>query len=1304
MKKTGERSCFKMKIFALTLLSALINGSNGTRATDHPNYPSDAIHNGPSGLQNDYFPDPMSSRYDPSLEFPGIQDFPNSPDYSSFFYPNHNLLSDMSSVTALQNDSLASTLFQPHTLGSLHVQNRPFYRTIRNAADKSHDFLNRTTLISHIVNGIAIQSGLMDGKIKINDLVGELLNFGSVPVSSIAKFKPDAITKLTTALKGIQSSLSSNFKDQEEEALKWNELVETSKTIGDLNKLDGKDAYLGSLKKFNSSFDFDSIKRPGTLLQSMANRLGTIENLPESEKIDGYFHFQRLGAENAELITAVPAFNAGLKSLKGFRLEDGLTVIEPIEKMINLIKLRESLNWIDVTQSAAETKSNLQEIAKLSADSTTAIPDFTTITNLAKSRSLPSSNKKTFTVGFPNGLTGIKQLMTDVRDPWIGKITGIDRSLNGLTDGFQPLFKVNDKLSKLDHHLKSISSSKVIQSLSDMDMIQKVLTGIESKVSEQAEKVFNAITKCKEDHGTTSSVAKGNFKETQDIIKNIKKLRRTSQLTDLSVDDFKSEFDAFFKSLGFKDFKNKVESENQIPGVLKKLKDENGMNNIRESITKLKAKFDGLNVATLNAEADYILRNEQHFRPRTFDKEVELHKCLQKLESIADVAQGVSAVQKLRNLNSDDIADVESAVSSVSEVSKSLSDLSKLPDEMKKEAKEATNALNKLPDSLAKSKVIGQSVASLQYANKLKELEPQVAQLKTVGPSVDAEINKISSPKSRKEVEDQWGDHKTEMDSLEKSLASIKSFDSKLDVSKAKSLGDYSNPLKDLSTISDTKINPIEKSKALETLIAQPNLDPKTKEDLEESKKTLDHMAPLDLEFSSHKSQFQSAPAAFKAVHEFLAEFLSVEHSQVNGSEGGISMTVLIGGSGGGILLIACLAGLLFLFIVRRRAQKFIDNNRLIDEPTARAAHVKILNAMEGFTEDEKGVGYDKPTRGKHRYGDFKCNPKTRVHVEAVSDGIHANWVKTRKGKRFIATQAPIDDTQADFWHMVTEHSSEIIVNLCSDDEIKKGKCTQYYPPTMLDEKGKDKKKKLEFTFGPFTITAESVTKILDDTVCERVLKVEHKEKKTTRRVTHYQYLNWPDHSIPDDHVTSLALIDLVKDSKKPIIVHCSAGIGRTMSFIGLQFVYEEVLHNMTVSMFDTMVYMRDSRWGGIQTSVQSVWILLGVFLRLMRKYKLSRKPYDEDVKIMLKHKKNTTANKAEGNNRAYKGMAMELGKQALDEQIAKAQADKAAKEQAALAQGTTTTDASRTSGGTDSASEVSSSTSHVVIEMGESN
>ncbi|ULT98016.1 hypothetical protein L3Y34_005683 [Caenorhabditis briggsae] len=148
-----------MKILALTLLSALINGSYGTRATDHPNYPSYVIHNGPSGTQNDYFPDSMSSRYDPSPPFPGIQDFPNSPpDYSSFFYPNHHLLSDMSSVTALQNDSLASIHFQPRPLGSLHGQNRPSYRTIRNAADKSHEFLNRTTLISHIANREDAQS------------------------------------------------------------------------------------------------------------------------------------------------------------------------------------------------------------------------------------------------------------------------------------------------------------------------------------------------------------------------------------------------------------------------------------------------------------------------------------------------------------------------------------------------------------------------------------------------------------------------------------------------------------------------------------------------------------------------------------------------------------------------------------------------------------------------------------------------------------------------------------------------------------------------------------------------------------------------------------------------------------------------------------------------------------------------------------------------------------------------------------------------------------------------------------------
>ncbi|UMM31095.1 hypothetical protein L5515_012712 [Caenorhabditis briggsae] len=208
---------------------------------------------------------------------------------------------------------------------------------------------------------------------------------------------------------------------------------------------------------------------------------------------------------------------------------------------------------------------------------------------------------------------------------------------------------------------------------------------------------------------------------------------------------------------------------------------------------------------------------------------------MENVKCAEEVAQATSAIQKLRELKDDGFEALESAILAISSVSEDLSNLDSFTADMKKNPDVTTTNLNEFPNSAAQSEVVAQSAVSLRLARDLKEMDSEIAHLKNVD------------------------------------------YTSNLDVSKAKTLEQFSSPLKKLGSIPDDKINLVEKSKALEFLVSQPQIDPTVKTELEKAKQSLDKLASFDLGFAVHQSEFQKAPSAFKALHDFLVGFLKIK-------------------------------------------------------------------------------------------------------------------------------------------------------------------------------------------------------------------------------------------------------------------------------------------------------------------------------------------------------------------------------------------------------------------------------------------
>ncbi|GAM20689.1 hypothetical protein SAMD00019534_038640, partial [Acytostelium subglobosum LB1] len=157
------------------------------------------------------------------------------------------------------------------------------------------------------------------------------------------------------------------------------------------------------------------------------------------------------------------------------------------------------------------------------------------------------------------------------------------------------------------------------------------------------------------------------------------------------------------------------------------------------------------------------------------------------------------------------------------------------------------------------------------------------------------------------------------------------------------------------------------------------------------------------------------------------------------------------------------------------------------------------------------------------------------------SDYINASYINDplskNKEKKYICTQGPLENTFNDFWKMVWEVKSNIIVMLTKEEESNIKKCDRYW----IDAGSKD--------YG--NIRVQFDTSIVLHEFIQRYFTLENLKTKEKRRIIHYQYIAWPDHGTPVSIKEFLNLIAAVEKEPKtgPIIVHCSAGIGRSGTF-----------------------------------------------------------------------------------------------------------------------------------------------------------
>uniref|UniRef100_A0A8C2J2J6 protein-tyrosine-phosphatase n=1 Tax=Cyprinus carpio TaxID=7962 RepID=A0A8C2J2J6_CYPCA len=233
----------------------------------------------------------------------------------------------------------------------------------------------------------------------------------------------------------------------------------------------------------------------------------------------------------------------------------------------------------------------------------------------------------------------------------------------------------------------------------------------------------------------------------------------------------------------------------------------------------------------------------------------------------------------------------------------------------------------------------------------------------------------------------------------------------------------------------------------------------------------------------------------------------------------------------------------------------------------------------------------------RNRYGDVLCLDQTRVRLKARrnerSDYINASFMDGYKQKNaYIGTQGPLEKTYGDFWRMVWEQSVLVIVMTTRTDEGGRRKCGQYWPK---EEGGQE-------VYGHIAVVNHRVDKQAHYN--QTTLELHNTETFEQRQVTHFQFLSWPDYGVPSSALSLIDFLGAVKHQQQwavqafgsqwrghplgpPMVVHCSAGIGRTGTFCALDICLSQLQDVGTLNVCQTVRRMRAQRAFSIQTPEQ---------------------------------------------------------------------------------------------------------------------
>ncbi|KAG5886443.1 hypothetical protein JTB14_024657 [Gonioctena quinquepunctata] len=247
----------------------------------------------------------------------------------------------------------------------------------------------------------------------------------------------------------------------------------------------------------------------------------------------------------------------------------------------------------------------------------------------------------------------------------------------------------------------------------------------------------------------------------------------------------------------------------------------------------------------------------------------------------------------------------------------------------------------------------------------------------------------------------------------------------------------------------------------------------------------------------------------------------------------------------------------------------------------------------------------------KNRYANVIPLPETRVFLKTIegypnSDYINANYVTGPKNAKgyYIACQAPMQNTVDDFWRMVWEQQSKVILMITHFFENGVEKCFDYLPPSEVLDCNR--------LFGDFQVTLKN--RDAKDKYIISSLQLKNMVSNSWREVTHFWYLGWPEKGVPSEGNSLIAFLIEARSFMKsstldkitasngnmngsamnevnPVVVHCSPGTGRTGVVIACDIAIRDFEQTRLVDIPKIVYKIRRDRASAVQTKEQYMLI-----------------------------------------------------------------------------------------------------------------
>ncbi|KAM6040979.1 receptor-type tyrosine-protein phosphatase V-like isoform 1-T1 [Theristicus caerulescens] len=290
---------------------------------------------------------------------------------------------------------------------------------------------------------------------------------------------------------------------------------------------------------------------------------------------------------------------------------------------------------------------------------------------------------------------------------------------------------------------------------------------------------------------------------------------------------------------------------------------------------------------------------------------------------------------------------------------------------------------------------------------------------------------------------------------------------------------------------------------------------------------------------------------------------------------------------------------------------------------------MKTASANHAFFqefEELKEVGKEQPkveaelpaNISKNRYPHVLPYDHSRVKLSQLGEDPHSDYINANfmpgytSQQEFIATQGPLKKTIEDFWRLVWEQNICNIIMLTVCMENGRVLCDHYWPSESAP-----------VSYGQ--VQVHLLTQSSSEEWTMREFKLWHEGLRAERHVSHMHYTAWPDHGIPESTTSIMTFRELVREhiqSTKdagPTLVHCSAGVGRTGTFIALDRLLQQMKQEKVVDTFGVVYALRMNRYLMIQTLSQYIFLHSCILEKILEEPLLGLSGTERSCPIPLK-------------------------------------------------------------------------------------